>query len=99
MRREVTVPSTFDVVVGIIAITCHIPRETIGLDSNLLSDLGVDSLDLLDVGFSIDDAFSITVPWDRWLHAAQMKTPAADRYFVVGELCTYIDSMTTRGER
>ena len=92
-------PSTFDVVAGIIAMTCHIPRETIGPDSHMLRDLGVDSLDLLDVAFSIDDAFGVTMPWDHWLHAAQMKTPAADRYFLLGELCDYIDNVTVRSER
>lgn len=78
-------------VADIIATTCHIPRETITPDSHLLHDLGIDSLDLLDVGFGIGDAFGITMPLDQWLHAVHMRTPAADRYFVLRELCCYID--------
>jgi acyl carrier protein len=74
------VPSTFDIVADIIAQTCHLPRETISLDSNLLRDLGVDSLDLLDVGFALDDAFGIHVPLDQCL--------------IVRELCANIDTMT-----
>jgi acyl carrier protein len=87
------VSSTFDVVADIIAMTCQIPRGTIGPDSHLLRDLGIDSLDLLDVGFGVDDAFGITLPLDQWLHAVHMKGPAADSYFVVGELCRYIDNV------
>ena len=86
-------PSTFDIVADIIAQTCHISRETIALDSNLLRDLGIDSLDLLDVGFALDDAFGIHVPLEQWLHAAQMKR-AAERCLIVRELCASIDTLT-----
>ncbi|HKD75758.1 MAG TPA: acyl carrier protein [Ktedonobacterales bacterium] len=85
--------STFDVVAGIIAMTCNIPRETIKPDSHLFNDLGIDSLDLMDLGFGVDDAFGIRIPIDQWLHAVHMKTRAADRYFVVRELCRYIDNL------
>ena len=76
-------PSTFDVVADIIAQTCHISRETIALDSNLQRDLGIDSLDLLDVGFALDDAFGIHVPLG-----------AAERCLIVRELCASIDTLT-----
>ena len=85
--------STFDVVAGIISMTCNIPRETIKPDSHLFRDLGIDSLDLMDVGFGVDDAFGIRIPLDQWLRAVHMKARAADRYFVVGELCGYIDGL------
>jgi acyl carrier protein len=87
------VPSTFDVVADIIAETCHIPRETISLDSNLLRDLGIDSLDLFDIGFALDDAFGIRVPLEQWLHTVHMKR-ATERCFIVRELCASIDTMT-----
>jgi acyl carrier protein len=87
------VPSTFDVVADIIAETCHIPRETISLDSDLLLDLGIDSLDLFDIGFALDEAFGIRVPLEQWLHAVHMKR-AAERCFIVRELCASIDTMT-----
>ncbi|HEY2619775.1 MAG TPA: phosphopantetheine-binding protein [Acetobacteraceae bacterium] len=77
---EAAVPSTFDIVADIIARICHVSRETIALDSNLLRDLGIDSLDLLDVGFALDDAFGIHVPLEQ--------------YLIVRELCVNIDTMT-----
>jgi acyl carrier protein len=85
------VPSTFAIVADIIAQTCHISHETIALDSDL-HDLGIDSLDLLDIGFALDDAFGIRVPLEQWLHAAQMKRPA-ERCLIVRELCASIDTM------
>lgn len=84
--------STFDIVADIIAQTCNIRREAITPDSHLLRDLGIDSLDLFDVGFALEDAFGISVPLERWLHAAQMKATAAERHFIVQELCAVIDA-------
>ena len=89
--HETAVPSTFDIVADIIAETSRIPRETIALDSHLLHDLGIDSLDLFDVGFALDDAFGIRVPLEQWLHAVHMNMTPAGQCFVVRELCAYID--------
>ena len=54
---------TFDTIADIIAVTCGVLCEH---DSSLLNDRGIDSLELLDVAFAIDDAFSITIPVDSW---------------------------------
>ena len=52
-------PSTFDQVATIIAETCDIQRDTITPDSHAIDDLGIDSLDFLDIAFAIDKAFGI----------------------------------------
>ena len=49
--------STFDTVANIISETCDIPRETIKPESHAINDLGIDSLDFLDIAFAIDKAF------------------------------------------
>ena len=51
--------STFDQVANIIAETCDIPRDTITPESHAIDDLGIDSLDFLDIAFAIDKAFGI----------------------------------------
>ena len=84
--------STFDIVADIVAETCHIPRATISLDSDLLRDLGIDSLDLFDIGFALDDAFGIRVPLEQWLQAVHAEQ-TAERCFIVRELCAGIDTM------
>ena len=49
--------STFDTIANIIAETCDIPRDSIKPESHAINDLGIDSLDFLDIAFAIDKAF------------------------------------------
>ena len=58
--------STFDTVANIIAETCDIPRDTIKPESHAINDLGIDSLDFLDIAFAIDKAFGIKMPLEQW---------------------------------
>jgi acyl carrier protein len=58
--------STFETVAGIISETCDIPLEKITPDSHAITDLGIDSLDFLDVAFAIDKAFGIKMPLEQW---------------------------------
>jgi acyl carrier protein len=84
---------TFDIVAEIIALTCDVPRERITPDSNLMDDLGIDSLELLDITFAIDDAFGIATPIDAWLHAVHIGRISADQYFVMKGFCANIDAL------
>ena len=58
--------TTFDQVATIIAETCDIPRDTITPESHAIDDLGIDSLDFLDIAFAIDKAFGIKLPLEKW---------------------------------
>ena len=58
--------STFETVANIIAETCDIPRDTIKPESHAIDDLGIDSLDFLDIAFAIDKAFGIKLPLEQW---------------------------------
>jgi acyl carrier protein len=91
--RNAWMRPTFDIVVGIIALTCEVPRERITPDSNLMNDLGIDSLDLLDITFAIDNAFGIAMPIDRWLHVVHMGRISSDQYFVMRRFCANIDAL------
>jgi acyl carrier protein len=86
-------PSTFDIVADIVVQSCHIPRETITPDTHLLTDLGIDSLDLLDVVSAVDDAFGIKLPVEQWLHAVHMNAAPAGQHFVMRELCASINAL------
>jgi acyl carrier protein len=46
--------STYETVAGIISDTCDIEPDKITPDSHAINDLGIDSLDFLDVAFAID---------------------------------------------
>ncbi len=57
-------------VIDIIAQKKRLPPENIGLDSTFL-DLGIDSLDGMDLLFAFEDTFNISIPDDV---AQQMKS-------------------------
>ncbi len=85
--------STFDTVAGIISETCDIPREKIAPDSHAINDLGIDSLDFLDVAFAIDKAFGIKMPLEQWTQDVNEGKVSSDRYFVLKDLCTNVNSL------
>jgi acyl carrier protein len=87
--------STFDTVAGIISETCDIPREKITPDSHAINDLGIDSLDFLDVAFAIDKAFGIKMPLEKWTQDVNEGTTSSDRYFVMKDLCANIESLVS----
>jgi len=86
-------PSTFETVAGIISETCDIPREKIIPKSHAINDLGIDSLDFLDVAFAIDKAFGIKMPLEQWTQEVNDGKVSSDQYFVLGGLCANIDKL------
>jgi acyl carrier protein len=87
--------STFDTVANIIAETCDIPRETITPESHSINDLGIDSLDFLDIAFAIDKAFGIKLPLEQWTQEVNEGKTPADHYFVLKNLSSRIDELVT----
>ena len=86
-------PSTFDTVAKIIAETCDIPRETINPESHAINDLGIDSLDFLDIAFAIDKAFGIKMPLEQWTQEINEGKASTDQYFVLKNLTARIDEL------
>ena len=85
--------SAFNTVATIIAETCDIPREKITPESHAINDLGIDSLDFLDVAFAIDKAFGIKMPLEQWTQEVNEGKVSSDRYFVLKDLCANIDAL------
>src|SRR3984893_9218588 len=85
--------STFDAVANIIAETCDIPRDTIKPESHAINDLGIDSLDFLDVAFAIDKAFGIKMPLEQWTQEVNEGKATTEQYFVLKNLCAHIDEL------
>jgi acyl carrier protein len=85
--------STFDTVANIIAETCDIPRETIKPESHAINDLGIDSLDFLDIAFAIDKAFGIKLPLEQWTQEVNDGKATTEQYFVLDNLCARIDGL------
>ena len=89
-------PSTFDQVATIIAETCDIQRDTITPDSHAIDDLGIDSLDFLDIVFALDKKFGIKIPLEAWTKEVNEGTASVEDYFVLKNLCARIDELVAR---
>jgi acyl carrier protein len=85
--------TTFDTVANIIAETCDIPRENIKPESHAIDDLGIDSLDFLDIAFAIDKAFGIKLPLEQWTQEVNEGKATTEQYFVLKNLCERIDEL------
>jgi acyl carrier protein len=85
--------STFDTVATIIAETCDIQRDKISPDSHAIDDLGIDSLDFLDIAFAIDKAFGIKLPLEQWTQEVNEGKASTEQYFVLKNLAARIDDL------
>ena len=85
--------TTFETVANIIAETCDIPRENITPESHAIDDLGIDSLDFLDIVFAIDKEFGIKVPVEKWTQDVNAGTAPAEQYFVMKNLATRVEEL------
>jgi len=85
--------SAFDRIADIIAENSDAPREKITPDSHVIDDLGIDSLDFLDIVFAIDKAFGIKVPVEAWTQEVNAGQAPADRYFVMKNLVARIEEL------
>jgi acyl carrier protein len=85
--------STFDTVANIIAETCSIPRETIKPESHSIDDLGIDSLDFLDVTYAVDKRFGIKLPIEQWTQDVNEGRAKTEQYFVLRNLSAEIDKL------
>jgi acyl carrier protein len=87
------VSSTFDKVADIIADTSEIDRDSITPESHTIDDLGIDSLDFLDIVFAIDKEFGIKVPLEKWTQEVNDGKVSTEQYFVMKNLCAKIDEL------
>lgn len=85
--------TTFDKVADIIAQTSEIERDKITPDSHTIDDLGIDSLDFLDIVFAIDKEFGIKVPLEKWTQEVNEGKVNTEEYFVMKNLCAKIDDL------
>jgi acyl carrier protein len=91
--RGMRVTATFDKVADIIAETSEIDRETIKPESHTIDDLGIDSLDFLDIVFAIDKEFGIKIPLEQWTQEVNEGKVSTEEYFVLKNLCAKIDEL------
>ena len=85
--------STFETVAEVISDTCEIPIDEITLESHAIEDLGIDSLDFLDIVFALDKKFGIKIPLEQWTQEVNEGKVSTEEYFVLKNLCAKIDEL------
>ena len=73
----------FDKVKEIVAKQLDVAEDQITMEAVITDDLGADSLDVVDLVMSLEDAFSIEIPDEAM---ADIKT--------IGDIVTYIEKET-----
>src|SRR5882757_8493755 len=91
--RGWSMASTYETVAAIISDTCDIEPDKITPESHAINDLGIDSLDFLDVAFAIDKAFGIKMPLEQWTQDVNEGKATTEQYFVLNNLCAHIDAL------
>lgn len=93
LNQVLNMTTTFEAVADIISDTSDIPLEEITPDKNAFTDLGIDSLDFLDIAFAIDKNFGIKIPLEKWTEELNDNKASVDEYFVLSKLCERIDEL------
>ena len=85
--------SAFDRIADIIAENSEVARDQITPDSHVIDDLGIDSLDFLDIVFAIDKAFGIKVPVEKWTQDVNAGDAPPEHYFVMKNLAIRVEEL------
>ena len=72
----------FEHVKNALAQQFELDPETITMDTNLIDDLGADSLDVVELIMSLEDEFGITI-----------SDEAAAQLYTVGRIVDYLDNL------
>lgn len=94
-------PSTtyiFETVANIITDMGDVSRDQIKMESDLVNDLEIDSLNFLDITFAIDKAFGIKVPIETWVNDVNSGDVLSDEYFIMQNLCARIAELVVEGK-
>lgn len=84
---------TFEAVADIICEVSSIERAQITPEAHTINDLGIDSLDFLNVTFAIDKKFAIKMPVEKWMEDVNEGRAKAEEFFVMKNLIRRIDEL------
>lgn len=84
---------TFDKVADIIADLSEVDRAEITPESHTVDDLGIDSLEFLDIVYDIDKSFGIKMPVEQWLEEVNEGKRDNDEFFIMKNLVMRIEEL------
>lgn len=91
MQRKLLnkMPSLEDIYIKLTSVVqeiTDIDNSHITWETNIITDLAIDSLDFLDIIFAIDKAYNIHLPVEQWLQ----ETTSDEERFTVINICKEI---------
>jgi len=87
------VSDLFNSVAEIINKISGIDKSTISLDSNLMTDLRIDSLDFLDITYEIDKKYGINIPVEEWVEEASGQTEQMQNMFTMRDFLDRVQKL------
>ncbi len=79
----------------ILVAACGISANQITNDTNVIFDLGIDSIEFLDVTYDIDKKFSIKLPIEDWMSSVNEGEASLDSYFLMRNFVQHINKLMT----
>ena len=84
---------TFEAVAEIIADLSEVDRDEVKPESHTVNDLGIDSLEFLDIVFDIDKRFGIKMPVEQWMEEVNEGKRDGSDFLVIKNLVGRIDEL------
>lgn len=72
---------------------CGIDPAGVTREKSIARDLGIDSLDFLDVVYELDKRYGIKIPLAEWTERINTNKAAVEEYFTVGALVGHIEAL------
>jgi acyl carrier protein len=84
---------TLNLISDIIVEVCGLDRATLLPAVNAVDDLGIDSIDFLDIIYEIQQRLGIKVPVEDWMEQINSGKARTADYFVLSRLAERIDEL------
>jgi acyl carrier protein len=83
----------FEVVAQALVDECGVDRARITRDSNVVTDLGLDSLAFLDLCYALDTRLKIRIPFEDWVNDINSGKLDRDTAFVLKHIVFQVETM------
>jgi acyl carrier protein len=91
MERNMSA-TAFDVITGIIVDVCGLDRAQLAPGANAVDDLGIDSVDFLDIIYEIDRHFGIKLPAEAWMEQINAGKATTADFFVLERFAANVEA-------
>lgn len=77
----------------IVEIVDEVDISSITQDTHLINDLGIDSLEIIDIIYEINQIFNIKIPVEEWMELVNEGKAKLEDYFVINKLEQHIQNL------